>query len=656
MQEPIQEINKMVSLPGGIWKEEEHYPFAQCINTLVIYSTSPYSKAFYYDSDDYPEMKVCGLVTYFFTKLVSTENKALSAILSDVRKEVVSLIREKVSYQSDNPLQVLVYEDLLMGNVNLLAESKGNSRVKPVIINPIKTSLLSTTIQWVFRLNVDKRIRTFRVICKDDEGKSLDIWEELTFKNIAEFKNKSLKPETTHHLTVVAVYKDGFESESDKGVSFKTLVLAPPHGISIEPVFHGGPTATVNWKYDGDDSDLSGFKIQLDGVDVAEEEASYRKTHISGLQPSTSYTIKVIAVYKDDQKTQCQVTYENDVLQCAEITDLELTRLRPLTLDVHWSLGEQTQSRPKHYQVFANDDLRIQNCKDMHAKLDQLEPGTKYSLRVRTCYGNDEELCLMSETFSYTTPTEDERTPKIEVSEVKQNSVVVQVSDPPFFRERARFHVRNIHLRKVRVRRTPEDGSNVSRFSHEEIWACSSDASKPQTQQVTLAGNIPGRRYRVKCEMEYNSTDILTNEVFFTSPNQKCIARALCSPYSIFLSCFTFCLLFLVLTCLYAPYHIHLENTNTEMHLVLTNAIVQCGTGNSRELEGINLKSLSKMNDSLVGDITAWLVRKEQLKLYSQIVGPFADYGVSSPNDHYKVLAGSKVISAVSLNGGTRDL
>jgi hypothetical protein len=126
MQEPIQEINKMVSLPGGIWKEEEHYPFAQCINTLVIYSTSPYSKAFYYDSDDYPEMKVCGLVTYFFTKLVSTENKALSAILSDVRKEVVSLIREKVSYQSDNPLQVLVYEDLLMGNVNLLAESKGN--------------------------------------------------------------------------------------------------------------------------------------------------------------------------------------------------------------------------------------------------------------------------------------------------------------------------------------------------------------------------------------------------------------------------------------------------------------------------------------------------------------------------------------------------
>ena len=96
------------------------------------------------------------------------------------------------------------------------------ARVRPEIAPPIVPAILFTTIQWVFRLNVDDRISTYRVVCRDEEGKSINVKEKLTMKNVAKFRNDQLKPNTKYHVKVVAVYKDGFEAESD-GHSFTTL-------------------------------------------------------------------------------------------------------------------------------------------------------------------------------------------------------------------------------------------------------------------------------------------------------------------------------------------------------------------------------------------------------------------------------------------------
>ena len=104
----------------------------------MIYATDNNSKAYYIDdnSKSYPidsgehgEMKGCGLVTYFFTTLAPLMNQPLPAVLAEVRKSVDKFIKEQASLQTESRLrpQVLVYEDLLMGNVNLLAESKGTS-------------------------------------------------------------------------------------------------------------------------------------------------------------------------------------------------------------------------------------------------------------------------------------------------------------------------------------------------------------------------------------------------------------------------------------------------------------------------------------------------------------------------------------------------
>ena len=95
-------------------------------------------------------------------------------------------------------------------------------RVKPVITPPIKASVLSTTVQWVFRLNVDDRIYTFRVICRDGNGSIMNIGEKLIMKNVAEFKNDSLEPNTTYYVKVAAVYNDGFEAESENEFAFRT--------------------------------------------------------------------------------------------------------------------------------------------------------------------------------------------------------------------------------------------------------------------------------------------------------------------------------------------------------------------------------------------------------------------------------------------------
>ena len=44
----------------------------------------------------------------------------------------------------------------------------------------------------------------------------MDIGEELTPKNVAELKNDSLQLKTTYYVKVVAIYKDGFEAESEE--------------------------------------------------------------------------------------------------------------------------------------------------------------------------------------------------------------------------------------------------------------------------------------------------------------------------------------------------------------------------------------------------------------------------------------------------------
>lgn len=92
--------------------------------------------------------------------------------------------------------------------------------MKPEIVG-VETSRYVTTVQWIFRVNVDKRIRTFRVKCQDDMREDVNIKFDIKMKNVAEFKNDPLLPNTKYFVRVLAVYEDGFESES-KECSFKS--------------------------------------------------------------------------------------------------------------------------------------------------------------------------------------------------------------------------------------------------------------------------------------------------------------------------------------------------------------------------------------------------------------------------------------------------
>ena len=81
----------------------------------------------------------------------------------------------------------------------------------------VHSDVTTTTVQWVFRLNVDDRVKKFRVICREDQGSPVDmdiIDDKPNFKNIAKLRNSHLKPQTQYHIKVLAVYEDGFESES----------------------------------------------------------------------------------------------------------------------------------------------------------------------------------------------------------------------------------------------------------------------------------------------------------------------------------------------------------------------------------------------------------------------------------------------------------
>ena len=121
-------------------------------------------------------------------------------------------VKEKVSIGIVCISHLLVYRTFFHFSV----------RVRPKIVLPIAPAILCTAIQWTFRMNVENRIETFRIICRNDAGNLIDVKEKITMRNVAKFKNDSLKPRTTYHVKIVAVYKDGFEVASDES-SFTTL-------------------------------------------------------------------------------------------------------------------------------------------------------------------------------------------------------------------------------------------------------------------------------------------------------------------------------------------------------------------------------------------------------------------------------------------------
>ena len=125
MERPIQAVG---SLPGHLyWNDVSESSCPDFFNMLMINATHHSGRAYYAVSDTYPDIKGCGLVTYFFTCLVAKMNEPLVTVLVEVRREVDDFIRKETNRCPDANVcpQVLVCQDGTFEHVNLLAESKG---------------------------------------------------------------------------------------------------------------------------------------------------------------------------------------------------------------------------------------------------------------------------------------------------------------------------------------------------------------------------------------------------------------------------------------------------------------------------------------------------------------------------------------------------
>ena len=113
--EAVQESIEQKALTGGeAWKSKGTYP--ESTNTLVINATDCNSKAYYRVKNG------CGLMTQFFTELAPTRNVSFHDLLVAMRQKIIAHTMSK-------RMQILVYEDKLMGTVNLLAESQGTGKI-----------------------------------------------------------------------------------------------------------------------------------------------------------------------------------------------------------------------------------------------------------------------------------------------------------------------------------------------------------------------------------------------------------------------------------------------------------------------------------------------------------------------------------------------
>ena len=114
--------------------------------------------------------------------------------------------------------------------------------------------------------------------------------------------------------------------------------------------------------------------------------------------------------------------------------------------------------------------------------------------------------------------------PTIECSKVTRNSVKVTVTDPLIFQPlyRDQYSAREFALSdSFRLKRVPIDDENNWRFTSHFIRR--DDDPSATVHDITLHGNIAGKDYKVKCEMECTSGDILRNDASFTAAKLLCM-------------------------------------------------------------------------------------------------------------------------------------
>ena len=127
--EAIQESSDYRALTGESWEAIGRYP--ESVNTLVINATTCNSRAYYSAIDG------CGLLTNFFTELAPTRNESLRDLLAVIRQKIA----RKTQMDTLNTTQILVYEDKVMGFINLLAESQGTGIYSYIVSNLVLYSL-----------------------------------------------------------------------------------------------------------------------------------------------------------------------------------------------------------------------------------------------------------------------------------------------------------------------------------------------------------------------------------------------------------------------------------------------------------------------------------------------------------------------------------
>ena len=105
---------------------------------------------------------------------------------------------------------------------------------------------------------------------------------------------------------------------------------------------------------------------------------------------------------------------------------------------------------------------------------------------------------------------------------------MVTVSDPPIFLKLHKFHARDLARPKaVQVRRTPvaADKTDIGKGTNYLLWPPDGNEppqERPAIHEKTLFGTIPGRKYRVECEMEFESGKSLKKIKYFTAKKPQC--------------------------------------------------------------------------------------------------------------------------------------
>lgn len=199
---------------------------------------------------------------------------------------------------------------------------------------------------------------------------------------------EDLLAETEYEFSIQAICSNAYGDQSewvDGTFTTRPVSCITPTGITFSSVTH--KYATVSWT-----GDAANYEVAYRTGDVAWTtiEVESKTTTLTGLVPSTAYSVRIRSICTDDVSAWATTTFNTTEITCLIPTNLQATGITEKSVALSWDADEENLTWNLRYREGAETSWTIINeVAEKSYSLDNLKDDTAYLWTVRgACEGS----------------------------------------------------------------------------------------------------------------------------------------------------------------------------------------------------------------------------------------------------------------------------